>query len=156
MILLRVFLCTNKSWTLFKKLFKDILLSWLPQSSYWFLFQHSETAVWQKRRGFPHSLSSHSNSTESVLEMESLDATQMCLWHQINLHKYVHTATCKFSDHSKGVLMWCQLTYRSWGFGSAFVRLLLLLLGFCSPPPLWGHMMEIENMVPCRQRNTCN
>lgn len=30
------------------------------------------------------------------------------------------------------VCVWCQLTYSSWGFGSAFVRLLPLLLGFCS------------------------
>lgn len=74
----------------------------------------------------------------------------------ILISKYTLLCATEFSDHSKGVFLWCQLTYSSWGFGSAFVRLLLLLLGFCSPPPLWGHMMEIENMVPCRQRNTFN
>ncbi len=54
----------------------------------------------------------------------------------ILISKYTLQCVTEFPDHSKGVFLWCQLTCSSRGFGSAFVRLLLLLLGFCSPPPL--------------------
>lgn len=43
----------------------------------------------------------------------------------ILISKYTLLCVTEFSDHSKGVC--CQLTYSSQGFGSAFVRLLLLL-----------------------------
>lgn len=49
----------------------------------------------------------------------------------------------------------CPLTCCSWGFGSAFATL-LLLLSFCRPPPLPWHMMEMENIASCRQGNTFN